>query len=172
MYRGNMRDEVYPYAISFFTNHGYKTAPFPLISRPAYREEKRLVVNLPKNPTAQQVRDALKGSRNADITSINENNPECAETNRLQVWQYYNTAGKGEYCQADPDEEFEFLNVDEDRKFSIKKVASFEFNTPDVYKTDRRLSFRLNVSGLSARKARELGVEKTSYNNFINLINI
>lgn len=172
LYRGNMRDEVYPYAISFFTNHGYKTAPFPLISRPAYREEKRLVVNLPKNPTAQQVRDALKGSRNSDIASINEHNPECAETNRLQVWQYYNTAGKGEYCQADPDEEFEFLNVDEDRKFSIKKVASFELNTPDVYKTDRRVSFRLNVSGLSARKARELGVEKTSYNNFFDYFKI
>lgn len=167
LYRGNMRDEVYPYAISFFTNHGYKTAPFPLISRPAYREEKRLVVNLPKNPTAQQVRDALKGSRNADIASINENNPECAETNRLQVWQYYNTAGKGEYCQADPDEEFEFLNVDEDRKFSIKKVASFELNTPDMFNdVTKRISFKLDVSGLSARKARELGVERSTYNNF------
>lgn len=167
LYRGNMRDEVYPYAISFFTNHGYKTAPFPLISRPAYREEKRLVVNLPKNPTAQQVRDALKGSRNSDIASINEHNPECAETNRLQVWQYYNTAGKGEYCQADPDEEFEFLNVDEDRKFSIKKVASFELNTPDMFNdVTKRISFKLDVSGLSARKARELGVERSTYNNF------
>ena len=167
LYRGNMRDEVYPYAISFFTNHGYKTAPFPLISRPAYREEKRLVVNLPKNPTAQQVRDALKNTNDINVRSINENNPECAETNRLQVWQYYNTAGKGEYCLADPNEEFEFLNVDEDRKFSIKKVASFELNKEDIYKQlSKRVSFRLDVSGLSARKAKELGIEKTTYNNF------
>jgi hypothetical protein len=167
LYRGNMRDEVYPYGISFITNTGYKTAVFPLISRPAYRDEKRYVVNLPNNPTTKQIRAALKETSDANIRSINEYNPECSETNRLQVWQYYNTAGKGTYCQADPDEEFEFLNVDEDRKFSIKKVASFELNSVEDYKQlSKRVSFRLDVSGLSARKARELGVERTAYNNF------
>ena len=171
MYRGYMRDEVYPFAIRFITNTGYKTPIYPLIPRPAYREEKRRVVPASAN-TPAKIKEAIKNHNNSDIRSINEHNPECAETARLEYWQYYNTAGRGEFCEAEPNVEFEFLNVNEDRKFSIKKVASFELNDQAsfdkwVNKVPQSVvSFRLDVSGLSARKAKELGVPKTAYNNF------
>ena len=177
MYRGYMRDEVYPFAIRFITNTGYKTPIYPLIPRPAYREERRRVVPASAN-TPAKVREALKNHNNADIRSVNEYNPDCSDTERLEYWQYYNTAGVGTYCEAEPNVEFEFLNVNEDRKFSIKRVASFELNeqaTFDRWKKDRQqniISFKLDVSGLSARKAKELGVEKTAYNNFFEYFKI
>ena len=44
-YASFMRDEVYPLGIRFFTNTGYRTARFPLIPRPATREEMEVIVD-------------------------------------------------------------------------------------------------------------------------------
>jgi len=72
LYRGYMRDEVYPLGIRFTTDYGYKTSVFPLISRPLIEGEDDVKVN------------------NDDSKSVNDS--ECSEFLRDRRWQLYNTA--------------------------------------------------------------------------------
>lgn len=72
-YAGYMRDEVYPFGISFTTSTDYETATFPLIPRPKSRYE------------AQEV-------SNAETDSILAYVPNCTGIDRKERWQFYNTA--------------------------------------------------------------------------------
>lgn len=72
LYRGYMRDEVYPLGIRFVTDYGYKTAVFPLISRPLIKGHDDELVN------------------NDDTKSLNDT--ECKDFERNRRWQLYNTA--------------------------------------------------------------------------------
>lgn len=74
-YASTMRDEVYPYSISFHTDTGYTTARFPLVPRPA---------------TAYEMEDTDRTDTN--VSSILENVPQCGDTERKKRWQYENTA--------------------------------------------------------------------------------
>jgi len=80
-YKGYMRDEVYPFAISFLTNTGYTTARFPLISRPATDTDLQVVTG-------------------RDINSINANINNCESGLRNKRWQIYNTATEEGQCQV------------------------------------------------------------------------
>lgn len=73
LYKSNMRDEVYPYAIQFLFDNGFTTADFPLINRP---------------PT----QDELSTVNNKDTQSITEYGTNCSTTDRDKKWQFYNTA--------------------------------------------------------------------------------
>ena len=72
-YKSYMRDEVYPLAIQFETDFGYRTARFPLIARPATATDLELVDNL-------------------DTQSILAGANTCNSNNRNARWQFYNTA--------------------------------------------------------------------------------
>lgn len=79
LYEQYMGDEVYPLAISFFTNRGYFSTPFPLISRALStwnnRPEDEILTDLDKN-----------------YLSIISQNPNCGLEERNKLWQFYNTA--------------------------------------------------------------------------------
>lgn len=72
-YAGYMRDEVYPFSISFITNTDYETAVFPLIPRPKHVKEAENVSN-------------------KEVDSILEYVPDCTGNDRKERWQFYNTA--------------------------------------------------------------------------------
>lgn len=76
LYKGYMRDEVYPLGIKFITNTGYKTSLFPFIGRPATSSD--LV--------------SYDNDFNKDIRSVLENSAECSRSERNKKWQFYNTA--------------------------------------------------------------------------------
>lgn len=71
LYKGYMRDEVYPIGIRFVTNKGYKTSVFPLIGRPPLPSDTEIVNNI-------------------DVKSVNEES--CNGEKRDKRWQLYNTA--------------------------------------------------------------------------------
>ena len=73
LYKGYMRDEVYPFGIRFITKEGYKTSIFPLMNR----ESTDL--------------DIIEYS-NKDTESILKNSPQCSVSDRKYNWQFYNTA--------------------------------------------------------------------------------
>lgn len=77
LYVGYMRNEVYPFAISFKCSNGYKTPAFVLIPPP--------------------YKDAAAEIENKDTDrvykSINQYAPPCSGQERKFKWQYYNTAG-------------------------------------------------------------------------------
>lgn len=75
MYKGYMRDEVYPFGIKFVTNTGYKTSLFPLMGRPPMSSD-----IVPYSSTF-----------NKDVRSIMENSAECETSDRTKKWQFYNT---------------------------------------------------------------------------------
>lgn len=72
-FRTRMRDEVYPHGIKFYTNTGYYTPVFPLISRPPKETDLEIVSN-------------------KDTDSVLENAINCTTTDRFHRWQFYNTA--------------------------------------------------------------------------------
>lgn len=71
-----MRDEVYPFAISFLTKTGYETAAFNLIPRPKSVYEAEVVSD----------------GDTKDIKSILTYVPNCADFDRKERWQFENTA--------------------------------------------------------------------------------
>lgn len=81
LYRGFMRDEVYPIGIKFHTDYGYSTPVFPLISRPSVENEKDLV-----------------NKNSADYKSIQKNTAVKDSGSRDANWQLYNTAFKQGDC--------------------------------------------------------------------------
>ena len=78
LYAGYMRNEVYPFAISFKTSTGYKTPAFVLVP-PPYREAKTEMENIDTDRVYQ---------------SINQYAPDCSGIERKYKWQYYNTASQ------------------------------------------------------------------------------
>lgn len=76
-YAGYMRDEVYPFAISFVTKEGYRTPIFTLIPPPARK-------------------DMLEDYTGHDlqVDSVLEYVPNCVGNSRTKRWQFYNTAEK------------------------------------------------------------------------------
>jgi hypothetical protein len=83
LYKGYLRDEVYPLSWRVKTNTGYVSALTPFVARPAvrYRDEERNVVV-----------DELAKIDNDDVKSVNANNPQCSTETRDKYWQIYNTA--------------------------------------------------------------------------------
>lgn len=77
LYVGYMRNEVYPFSISFKTSTGYKTPAFVLIPPPS--DKAREEMNKDSIP----------------YQSINAYAPDCSGVERKYVWQYSNTAGDG-----------------------------------------------------------------------------
>lgn len=106
-YRSNMRDENIPYAIRFFTNNGYVTANFPLISRAKIDDllvhsDSYFDTDHQTNPQ-QTIQDILDGYSadpsvvptgwKLDVLSVLTNsNSNCSSLDRIEKWQYYNTA--------------------------------------------------------------------------------
>lgn len=74
LYAGYMRNEVYPFSISFKTSSGYKTPAFILIP-PPYKEAR---VEVDKDDIAYR--------------SISQYTPDCSGNERKYAWQYRNTA--------------------------------------------------------------------------------
>lgn len=76
-YAGYMRDEVYPFAISFVTKEGYRTPVFTLIPPPARK-------------------DMLEDYSGHDlqVESVLAYVPNCVGNDRKKKWQFYNTAEK------------------------------------------------------------------------------
>lgn len=77
LYVGYMRNEVYPFSISFKTSAGYKTPAFVLIPPPSERAREEMS------------KDSIP------YQSINQYAPDCSGTDRKYVWQYVNTASDG-----------------------------------------------------------------------------
>lgn len=77
LYVGYMRNEVYPFSISFKTSTGYKTPAFVLIPPPSERAREEMS------------KDSIP------YQSINQYAPDCSGTDRKYVWQYVNTASDG-----------------------------------------------------------------------------
>lgn len=73
LYKSNLRDEVYPYAIQLLFDNGFSSADFPLINRP---------------PT----QDELTEISNTDTQSLLEYGSNCSNNERTKKWQFYNTA--------------------------------------------------------------------------------
>jgi len=94
------RDEVVPYSIRFLLDGGFKTAVFPLISRPATEEETDSFFN----------EDGELIEPNSDIESILANKNQCQTTDRTEYWQYYNTATEEGRCFS---EDVEVITVEE-----------------------------------------------------------
>lgn len=99
-YRGYMRDESYPLSIRFGTKDGYWTSNFPLISRPANEDEKEQIV-------FESNGRLITSDKNAE--SILEFTPNCALTDRIYKWQYYNTATQDGYCVSYDLEDFDTI---------------------------------------------------------------
>lgn len=78
LYVGYMRNEVYPFSISFKTSSGYKTPAFILVPPPSDK--------------ARQEMD----KESIPFQSINNYAPDCSGIERKYVWQYRNTAGQAE----------------------------------------------------------------------------
>lgn len=78
-----MRDETYPYAISFEMENGYETAKFPLIGRPANDWEVDDIINEEGN---------IKPGFDNIVNSILDGKNDCTTTDRKKIWQYLNTA--------------------------------------------------------------------------------
>lgn len=85
LYVGYMRNEVYPFAISFKTSTGYKTPAFVLVPPPY--EGARDKVEDPDNDIVYQ--------------SISQYAPDCSGNIRQYKWQYTNTAGNVEDLEID-----------------------------------------------------------------------
>lgn len=109
LYRGYMRDEIYPFSIRFFTNEGYETALFPFINRPPSLDELELVTN-------------------KDVDSINSFAPNCSDALRVRKWQFYNTASLLGVCET-TDVEVEIITKDVEKICVIENVATIPSST-------------------------------------------
>ena len=92
LYVGYMRNEVYPFSISFKTSTGYKTPAFVLVPPPY--DKAREEMNKDSIP----------------YQSINTYAPDCSGVDRKYVWQYSNTAGDGVLIDDDA------VVIDEEQK--------------------------------------------------------
>lgn len=81
LYVGYMRDEVYPFGISFRTTKGYMTPIFTLVP-PPYKDAKK---------PASEV-----SSLSVPVESITRYVSNCYANERQYAWQYMNTCGDGE----------------------------------------------------------------------------
>jgi hypothetical protein len=108
-YLGVPRDEVVPYSIRFLLEGGYKTALFPLISRPITEEENTPLVD----------EEGVPIDENADVSSLIDTTGNCNSTNRTKLWQFYNTAEEEGQCAGD---DIETVEVEE----IITKVCFIE----------------------------------------------
>lgn len=103
-YRSFLRDEVVPFSIRFFTNTGYVTANFPLISRAKTDEDilfdgESDVINqtsIIDELVSDYNNDSLSdqtGNWTKDVISVLANGTtNCTSVERYNKWQYYNTA--------------------------------------------------------------------------------
>lgn len=80
LYVSYMRDEVYPFAISFKTNTGYKTPAFTFIP-PPYKDAGKLASDDP--------------SIAVPYDSVKRYSSNCYVDERKYAWQYLNTADNG-----------------------------------------------------------------------------
>ena len=78
LYVGYMRDEVYPFGISFVTNKGYTTPVFTLVP-PPFKDARKPVSEI--------------ASLSVPVDSINSYVSNCYDNGREYAWQYMNTAG-------------------------------------------------------------------------------
>lgn len=90
--KGYNRDEVYPLAIQFQTNTGYKTPLYPLIGRQATIRPVT-DTNLSNKYDLDNV-----SNTNIDRKSIEANKVNCTTTDRLKRWQFYNDAKETGVC--------------------------------------------------------------------------
>ena len=104
LYKGYMRDEVYPLAISFTTDFGFTTARFPLIARPATAVDTQTIDNL-------------------DSQSIAAGINACDSNLRSERWQFYNTATEIGTCSA----EVNAGSFEIDTRYEITFVGTTDF---------------------------------------------
>jgi hypothetical protein len=90
--KGYNRDEVYPLAIQFQTNTGYKTPVYPLIGRQATLRPVT-DTNLSNKYDLDNV-----SATNKDRLSIEANKVNCTTTDRSKRWQFYNDAKETDVC--------------------------------------------------------------------------
>lgn len=99
-YKGYMRDEVYPLSIRFGTKDGYWTSLFPFVGRPPTEEETETLLF--------ETNGSLFTS-DVNVSSIIDNAPVCATTDRTKRWQYYNTAEFEGFCTSYNLEDFDTI---------------------------------------------------------------
>lgn len=84
LFRGYMRDEVYPLGIRFISNSGYKTRIFHLPGR----------VKTTTTDNAFGINEsAIASVISKSVQSVNDSST-CTDNNRIYNWQFFNTAKK------------------------------------------------------------------------------
>lgn len=76
LYVGYMRNEVYPFSISFKTSTGYRTPAFLLVP-----------------PPFKDARKEVDKENDVGYQSVSQYAPDCSGNERKYEWQYTNTAG-------------------------------------------------------------------------------
>ena len=114
LYRGFMRDEVYPFAIQILFDNGYATADFPLINRPPNELD-------------------LSEVDNKDTQSINKYVSNCTDNPRTKYWQYYNTAtDEGSFGLDDVGDEYNIIEREVVKTCTVDGVYTQEELTLDI----------------------------------------
>lgn len=92
LYKGYMRDEVYPLSIQFKMRGGYRTPNFVFIARP---------------PRSEEIAEISEGDLN--YQSITETLADCNDEGRDKVWQFLNTAtvDEGSCLNSNPEGDIE-----------------------------------------------------------------
>ena len=122
LYRGYMRDEVYPFGIRFITKNGYRTSVFPFIARLPFEQE-------------------LEEIAETDNTrkSIESPKANCSGTRRTKFWQFYNTAKSLGFSSTSS------ANVSKDIK-TVKKKVSEDYVDNKVYESGSKQNIEIILS--------------------------
>lgn len=97
-YKSALRDEVYAKSIRFFTNKGYHTANFPLISRRATSDDILFSDELDEETQKEIIEELIEGEPptvnnwTKDVYHTLKQYTSCGDVDRYKKWQFYNTA--------------------------------------------------------------------------------
>ncbi len=111
-YVGYMRDEVQPFSFRFWFKDGGYTSTFPIIGRPAFEGDKDTINE--NNPIRK---------------SLEENTPKCTSTERIEKWQFLNTATQLGICEASDEVETQTITEIITRSCTIPDVATIPQGT-------------------------------------------
>lgn len=111
-YVGYMRDEVQPFSFRFWFKDGGYTSTFPIIGRPAFEGDKDTINE--NNPIRK---------------SLEENTPKCTSTERIEKWQFLNTATPLGICEASDEVETQTITEIVTRSCTIPDVATIPQGT-------------------------------------------
>lgn len=119
LYTGYMRDEVYPLSLRFVTSDGYRTSNFTLVPPPPTSEDLEILsVNDP------------------NVSSILDFVPNCAESQRIFKWQYFNTAEQEGYCTSFDIDDYETVIRETTETCRVRVEDGIDPETGQIKYTD------------------------------------